>query len=124
MRAFKNSILQMVDKLIMQEENHQALVIDEYGKDAQLKTVPRPKAAKGQLLLKVTGSTINPSDLIFLSGGYFLRPLPAVCGFEGTGEVVGAGDDSLKHWIGKRVSFSSPYGTWCEYSICEEHACI
>ena len=108
----------------MQEDKHQALVIDAYGGEVQLRTVDRPKPAHGQLLVKVAASTINPSDLIFLSGGYFKRDLPAVCGIEGTGEVIGAGEESLNHWIGKRVSFCSPYGSWCEYSICFEYACL
>ena len=76
----------------MQEENHQALVIDEYGGEVQVKSVPRPKAEKGQLLIEVEASTINPSDLIFLDGRYFKRALPAVCGIEGTGRVIGVGD--------------------------------
>lgn len=103
---------------------HQALVIDQYGTDPVLKAIPKPKPEKGQLLIEVDASTINPSDLIFLSGGYFRRDLPAVCGIEGTGQVVGAGDDTLKHWIGKRVSFCSNYGTWCEFSVCFDYACM
>lgn len=100
----------------MQEENHQALIVEEYGKDLKLKTVPRPKPEAGELLIKVDASTINPSDIIFLSGGYFRRELPAVAGLEGTGYVVSANGEDVQSWVGKRVSFFSKYGTWCEYS--------
>ena len=37
----------------MQEENQQALVIDEYAGEVHLKTIPRPKPEKDQLLIEV-----------------------------------------------------------------------
>lgn len=62
-------------------------------------------------------STVNPSDRLFITGGYFKRPLPTIAGFEAVGTVVDAKGEGVQAWIGKRVSFTSQKGTWSQFSI-------
>lgn len=69
-------------------------------------------------MIKVEGSTINPSDRYRLLGHYSPVPLPAVMGVEGVGTVIEAKGADIQQWIGKRVSFTNVgYGTWAEYSV-------
>jgi NADPH:quinone reductase len=61
-----------------------------------------PKPAKGEVLVKMTASPINPSDLAFLMGGYtFKTGLPVTPGNEGSGIVVASGVDS---WPGASLA--------------------
>lgn len=108
----------------MDKDTHYAVMIDEYGGQTHMRSVPKPQPKEGELLVKMDASTINPSDLIFLQGGYFQRPLPAVCGLEGTGHVVAANGAEVQSWVGKRVTFFSGYGTWCEFSTCHPSFCF
>ncbi|MCP4420046.1 MAG: alcohol dehydrogenase catalytic domain-containing protein [Chloroflexi bacterium] len=49
---------------------------------------PVPKLKPHELLIKVTASVINPSDLMFLQGMYdFQKSTPTIPGFEGSGTV-------------------------------------
>lgn len=59
---------------------HKSLVLHEYGKLPQLQDFPKPVPSEGQLLIKVEGSTINPSDRMRVGGTYFPVPLPATMG--------------------------------------------
>lgn len=99
----------------MQAKTQKAIVIDSYGSKPYLKEdQPIPTPSEGQLLIKVAASTINPADRLFIEGKYFRRPLPAVCGMEGTGTVVEAKGEALQSWVGKRVTFISSLGSWAE----------
>lgn len=89
--------------------------------------VPEPKA--GQVLIRVSLASINPSDVMFVKGLYGqprVKGQPA--GFEGVGEVVAAGDDPHgQALIGKRIAFAtglSNWGAWADYAIAEAGACI
>lgn len=89
--------------------------------------VPVPKA--GQLLIKVRLASINPSDVMFVKGLYGqprVKGQPA--GFEGVGEVVGAGEEPYAQTLlGRRVAFAtglSNWGSWADYAIAEAGACI
>jgi len=79
--------------------------------------VPRPK--KGQILVKITVASINPSDLLYIRGQYgYTRPAPTIPGFVGSGIVVAAGPGLFgKRLIGKRVACAGEEdnGTWAEY---------
>jgi NADPH:quinone reductase len=87
---------------------------------------PQPKA--GELLVKIIASPINPSDQMFIIGGYaFRKPLPTVPGFEASGTVVAVGDGvDADEWLGKRVACfaGDGDGTWAEYMATSVHACI
>ena len=69
---------------------HKALVLHEYGKNPVLQDFPKPVPKEGQFLIKVEGTTINPSDRLRIGGTYFPVPLPATVGIEGTGRIVEA----------------------------------
>ena len=77
-----------------------------------------PPAAAGEVLVKVLAATINPSDLLLLTGKYGqLPPLPARCGNEGVGRVesLGAGVDSLQ--VGQLVLLPVGCGTWASHLL-------
>lgn len=69
---------------------HKSLVLHEYGKEPIYQDFPKPVPQAGQLLVKVDGVPINPSDRLRIGGSYFPVPLPATMGLEGTGHVVEA----------------------------------
>lgn len=104
--------------LIFQDwnSNHLSVQISE-------KEIPTPK--KGEVLIQVFASPINPSDLMFLRGLYGVRRKPPfTAGFEGSGVVVATGENvNLK--IGDRVSFvSAREGAWAEYVLTPENNCL
>ncbi|WP_394173786.1 zinc-dependent alcohol dehydrogenase family protein [Thalassotalea litorea] len=105
-----------------------------------------PTPGKGQVLVKMFYSAINPSDLNYIRGDYQVAlkrliwnranqdhtpsfqpnghhphpELPYIPGGEGVGMVVGSGGGILANRLqGKRVSVSAgpPMGTWQEYTI-------
>src|SRR5260370_16408050 len=88
----------------------EALVLASYGPPPfplGVESRPVPKPGKGQVLIRVTASPVNPSDLHFLEGQYaFRKTLPSVPGLEGCGRVVAAGDGLLARRLpGNRVAF-------------------
>lgn len=68
-------------------------------------------------MIKVEASTFNPIDRSFMLGTRLQRKLPALCGMEGTGRVVEAKGESLQTWVGKRVSFVTFNGAWCQFAV-------
>ncbi len=85
----------------------------------KVEEVPMPVPKPGQVLVKMTAASINPSDLLFIRGEYgFTRPVPTTPGFVGAGIVVAAGPGLFgKLLMGKRVACAGEddYGTWAEY---------
>ncbi len=47
-----------------------AVQLDAVGQSLSVRTIPVPQPGKGEVLVKMTASPINPSDLAFLMGGY------------------------------------------------------
>jgi NADPH:quinone reductase len=91
--------------------------------------IPMPKPKKGEVLVKMAYSPINPSDLAFLTGNYGIKkPMPVVPGLEGSGIVVENGGGFYgKMLMGKNVAcVASPLydGTWAEYMVTEATKCI
>src|SRR5262245_36313411 len=82
--------------------------------------VPAPEPRRGEVLVRMLASPINPSDLMYIRGGYGIKPrLPATPGFEGVGVVEATGGGILG-WLrkGKRVAvLYDRTGTWAEYTI-------
>jgi len=100
-----------------------AIVFDKHGSPEQvlaLREVPKPVPARGQVLVRMLASPINPSDLLYIEGQYTVRPtLPATPGFEGVG-VVEASGGGLLGWLrkGKRVAvLNDRVGNWGDYTI-------
>jgi NADPH:quinone reductase len=91
--------------------------------------IPMPKPKKGEVLVKMAFSPINPSDLAFLTGNYGLKkPYPVVPGLEGSGIVVENGGGIYgKMLLNKKVAcVASPKydGTWAEYMVTDAAKCI
>ena len=78
--------------------------------------------SKGEILVKIAHTPINPSDLAFLRGLYPTRKkLPVIPGIEASGTVVATGDDFFsRRLLGKNVACTAPAdgnGTWAEYML-------
>lgn len=86
-----------------------------------------PDLKPDQVLIKMEAAPCNPSDIAFIRGGYnIVKPVPAVPGFEGAGEVVETGNDAAE-MLGKKVSSfiqNDVDGTWAEYFIANKKDCI
>lgn len=78
---------------------------------------PIPKLKNDEVLIKTHASVCNPSDIAFIQGVYnIVKPIPAIPGFEGAGEIIKTGKDT-KELLGKKVSAfvqNDNYGTWSE----------
>lgn len=85
--------------------------------------VPMPEPGPNEVRVKVIGSPINPSDIMFVQNLYGIRPrLPSGAGFEGVG-IVDALGEGVQMRTGMRVSFTS-IGTWSEYAIAHQRSLI
>jgi NADPH:quinone reductase-like Zn-dependent oxidoreductase len=85
-----------------------AVVLNGYGGVEQLeyKDVPDPKPAGGEVLVKVTGTSLNPLDLKLRSGRMkeaMPLPLPWILGSDVSGEVVGVGSGVTRLKVGDKV---------------------
>jgi NADPH2:quinone reductase len=84
--------------------------------------IPTPSPGSGEVLVRMTASPVNPSDLLYVSGNYTMAPdsYPATPGFEGVGVVEAAGGGLLGMLRkGKRVAvLGSRTGCWAEYAVC------
>jgi NADPH2:quinone reductase len=94
---------------------------------AVTKAVPTPR--ENEVLVKISASPINPSDIAFLQGNYgFKKKLPVVAGFEAGGTVVKSGGGALADsLVGKRVACVAPFdkdGCWAEYMVTGASSCL
>ena len=107
-----------------------ALELSSYDGPASLAVIdkPVPTPGPGQVVVKVAAASVNPSDLIFLRGRYgFIRPLPTVPGFEGSGRVVAGSGGYSRALIGRRVACGVQRhgdGLWAEYVLADARACL
>jgi NADPH:quinone reductase-like Zn-dependent oxidoreductase len=107
-----------------------AVVFDRPGPAAEVlsvRDVPQPVPARGEVLVRMLASPINPSDLLYVHGQYGLKPrLPATPGFEGVGVVEASGGGVLG-WLrkGKRVAVvNDGRGNWAEYTVAKARQVI
>lgn len=79
-----------------------------------------PELKDNEVLIKTSSSVCNPSDIAFIQGVYnIVKPVPAIPGFEGAGEIVKEGKN-VSGLAGKKVSAfvqSNSSGTWSEYFV-------
>jgi NADPH:quinone reductase-like Zn-dependent oxidoreductase len=90
-------------------------------------TIPTPTPSRGEVLIKVRMSPVNPSDVAFISGVYGQpRVAGRPAGFEAVGEVVASGGGLMANrLVGKRVSFfAGVSGSWAEYAVAAARTCI
>ena len=100
------------------------VVFDRFGPPAEVlrieDDVPAPQPKMGEVLVRMLASPVNPSDLMYISGKYGLKPtLPATPGFEGVGVVEATGGGPIAWWRkGKRVAvINDRIGNWGEYTV-------
>ena len=91
--------------------------------------IPVPAPGEGEVLVKMSIASINPSDVMFIKGMYgHARQKGRPAGFEGVGKVVASGGGELADsLVGKRISCvtgGSGWGTWAEYSVANAAGCI
>lgn len=94
---------------------------DRFGKPAEVlrvEEIPTPKPNAGEVLVKLTARSINPSDLLTIEGLYGRLPrLPATPGYEGAGVVAALGEGVTGLSVGQRVIPLGVVGTWQEYVL-------
>lgn len=95
-----------------------AVLCGRFGEPAEVlaaATVPDPQPGPGELLVRVTARTINPSDLLTVRGVYSRHTvLPLIPGFEAVGVVTAVGPGTDPAWVGRRVLPLKGSGTWAE----------
>ena len=77
-----------------------------------------PAPGAGEVVVKVVAATINPSDLLMITGKYGQLPaLPARSGNEGVASVesLGSGVDSLQ--LGQLVLLPVGWGSWASHLL-------
>jgi len=103
-----------------------SILFEQVGKPTdilEVADVPMPEPGPNEVRVKVIGSPINPSDIMFVQNLYGIRPrLPSGAGFEGVG-IVDALGEGVQMRTGMRVSFTS-IGTWSEYAIAHQRSLI
>ena len=110
-------------------EQPESFVLEDMTPFVELGEIAEPVPTDGQVKIKITLASINPSDEMFIQGFYGQpRMLGNAAGFEAVGEVVESGGGKLADSIiGLRVAFvairGAP-GTWGEFSIADAATCI
>lgn len=87
---------------------------------------PGPPGA-GEVLVRMTATTVNPSDAVTVSGAYPSRTtFPFVPGFEGIGKVeqVGGGVDGTAFAPGQRVLPLGGSGCWQQLHTVDADWCV
>ena len=107
-----------------------AVVFDRPGSPEEVlgvRDVPTPSPGRGEVLVRMLASPVNPSDLLYIQGNYGLKPVcPATPGFEGVGVVQASGGGLLGRFLrGKRVAvLNGRTGNWAEYTVASARQCI
>ncbi len=100
-----------------------AAILETFASPAGLRIteIPTPKPKRGEVLVKVISSPVNPSDVLYCAGLYGTRQkLPVTPGFEGCGTVVASGGGFMAdRLVGKRVagSVQAGNGFWAQYVV-------
>ncbi len=94
-----------------------SVIVEKFDEPVQIKQVPIPAPKGNEVLVKLIGTTINPSDELFSKGHAFGIELPSSVGFEGFGVVTAAASEANQNLVGKKVSFwSLGARSWSEYT--------
>lgn len=100
----------------------QAIVLEKYGEALVFKTVSRPQVGKGQVLVKISHSGVNPLDLKIKSGAaaHAQVQLPFIPGIDMSGVVVEIGEEVTNFKLSDEVygmvgGVGNNQGTLVEY---------
>jgi NADPH2:quinone reductase len=106
------------------EKTMKAIVVHEFGGPEVLKLeeIPTPKAAAGQVLVRIHGAGVNPYDTYMRAGTYAVKPpLPYTPGSDGAGVIEAVGDGVKKVKPGDRVYTAKTLtGAYAEYALALE----
>jgi NADPH:quinone reductase-like Zn-dependent oxidoreductase len=98
-----------------------AVAYDAYGgpEVLKLRSVPAPRPAHGEVLVRVHAASMNPVDWKVRSGmlqKFFPVSFPTITGRDGAGEVIDAAAGADASLVGKRVCFMAQRGagTWSQ----------
>jgi len=94
------------NKMSTQDNNTmKALVLENYGSPYVLKEIKRPVAGKGEVLVQIKASGVNPLDLKIKAGqaAHAQTKLPAILGVDMAGIVVEAGEGVTDFKAGDEV---------------------
>src|SRR6266446_470283 len=83
----------------------------------ELNTISEPALGPEDVLISMEAAPMNPSDFLFVRGGYGIRPaFPSSVGAEGVGRVTKIGSKVDAALRGKRVLILPTYeqGTWAD----------
>lgn len=81
-----------------------------------LETIPVPRPAPGQALVRLEAAGVNFID-VYKRTGLYTVPLPATLGEEGAGTVVAVGDAVTEVRAGHRVAWASVLGAYAEFAV-------
>jgi propanol-preferring alcohol dehydrogenase len=82
-----------------------AAVVPALGKPLEIREVPVPEPARGQILVRIEASGLCHTDIHAARGDWPVKPkIPLIPGHEGVGSVVSVGDDVDPALIGTRVA--------------------
>lgn len=103
-------------------------IIQQFGpalESITIESYSSPSPPPSQIQLRMRYSTINPSDLITISGAYRSRiSLPFIPGFEGVGIVHQCNEQDPAFSIGDRVLPIGSAGAWQTYRNIDEQWCF
>jgi len=82
-----------------------ALILNRYNGPLELTEVPKPRAERGQVLVRVKASGLNPLDTKIRSGNaaHAKHPLPLVLGIDMAGTIEAVGDGVTGFRVGDDV---------------------
>lgn len=104
------------------------LIAHRFGPAAEVlraETVALPPPGPGQVTVALIAASINPSDLISLSGAYAARiPLPLVGGYESVARVTAVGPDVTGLSMGQRVLPLGGPGAWASARVVQADWCL
>ncbi|XP_013416240.1 enoyl-[acyl-carrier-protein] reductase, mitochondrial [Lingula anatina] len=122
--SFKNIGVPTVRRLSSAPGIVSKITYNEYGDPSKVLRLSKGdilQIQRGEVLVKVLASPVNPADINTIQGVYPIRPpLPAVGGNEGVGEIieVGAEVQNLKPGDWVLPSRAGSVGTWSTHYVC------
>ena len=86
---------------------------------------PVPRAAAGEVLIKVAAAGINRPDVLQRQGAYPPPPgAPSILGLEIAGEIVAVGEGVDRDHIGQKVCALIAGGGYAEYAVAPVGQCL
>lgn len=101
-----------------------AIIVKKFGGPEVLEIgeTPSPRAAAGQVVVRVEAAGVNPVETYIRAGTYAkLPPLPYTPGSDGAGVIDHVGEGVKSFSAGDRVWFSGTLtGSYAEYALCSD----